>query len=218
MRTDRHSFRSSSHIRPLILGEDGVKQPSASANPGRFVDPGRLTEKKKAAISKTLVELGIGDHESCNLFVRAMEYELNVYREAAADEAETATPQPVRATQPVAAPTTESAELQVIARAATELAALLESLPYEAQDGLLDNLEAQDPMRRGYDQRYLQQMQIETQRLAAARLNGPEAVHKLFEELAPRYEERPGGYTRVLKLGQRQGDGARTALIELVEE
>jgi large subunit ribosomal protein L17 len=59
---------------------------------------------------------------------------------------------------------------------------------------------------------------VHAQRLAAGRLNGPEVVRKLFEELAPRYEERPGGYTRILKLGQRQGDGARTALIELVEE
>jgi large subunit ribosomal protein L17 len=44
-----------------------------------------------------------------------------------------------------------------------------------------------------------------------------DVVHKLFAEIGPRYAERPGGYTRVLKLGQRQGDGAPMARIELVE-
>jgi large subunit ribosomal protein L17 len=42
------------------------------------------------------------------------------------------------------------------------------------------------------------------------------AVHKLFVEVAPRYAERPGGYTRILKIGQRQGDATEMVFLELV--
>jgi len=43
-------------------------------------------------------------------------------------------------------------------------------------------------------------------------------VAKLFDRLAPRYQERPGGYTRIIKLGSRPGDNASLSIIELVEE
>lgn len=59
---------------------------------------------------------------------------------------------------------------------------------------------------------------VHARRLAKNRLNDPEMVKKLFDEIAPRYTERPGGYTRILKLGPRAGDAAEMVLLELVEE
>jgi large subunit ribosomal protein L17 len=59
---------------------------------------------------------------------------------------------------------------------------------------------------------------VSARRLAAARLNDAEMVRKLFETIAPRYEKRPGGYTRILKLGPRLGDAAEMVLLEMVEE
>ncbi len=54
-------------------------------------------------------------------------------------------------------------------------------------------------------------------RLALSRLQDEKMVEKLFSELAERYKERPGGYTRVIRAGFRSGDAAPMAVIELVE-
>ncbi len=59
---------------------------------------------------------------------------------------------------------------------------------------------------------------VHARRLAAARLNDNEIVMKLFDDIAPRYVDRPGGYTRVIKLGRRLGDSAEMVILELVEE
>ncbi len=58
---------------------------------------------------------------------------------------------------------------------------------------------------------------VHKRRLAASRMANPDMVKKLFDEIAPRYVERPGGYTRVIKLGQRHSDRAEMVLLELVE-
>ena len=59
---------------------------------------------------------------------------------------------------------------------------------------------------------------VHARRLAAARLGGNAILPKLFDDIAPRFVNRNGGYTRVLKLGPRKGDGAEMVLLELVEE
>jgi large subunit ribosomal protein L17 len=59
---------------------------------------------------------------------------------------------------------------------------------------------------------------VHARRLAAARLGDNKLIKKLFDEIAPRFEERNGGYTRIYKLGPRLGDSSEMVLIELVEE
>ena len=58
---------------------------------------------------------------------------------------------------------------------------------------------------------------VANRRLAFARLRDRQIVTKLFNEIGPRYQERPGGYTRVLKCGYRAGDNAPMAFVELVD-
>ncbi|MDB6131418.1 MAG: ribosomal protein [Verrucomicrobiales bacterium] len=58
---------------------------------------------------------------------------------------------------------------------------------------------------------------LHARRLAAARLHQEDAVRILFNEIAPSQKERRGGYTRIVKLNQRQGDAAELAILELVD-
>ena len=57
---------------------------------------------------------------------------------------------------------------------------------------------------------------LNARRLVAAEINDKAVVGKLFDTIAPRFAERPGGYTRILRIGTRRGDGAEVAQIELV--
>jgi len=72
-----------------------------------------------------------------------------------------------------------------------------------------DNKEALERMADGFA--------LHARRQVLATLSDKKVAHKLVDEIAPRFEERPGGYTRMFKLGMRKGDSAEMALLELVE-
>ena len=59
---------------------------------------------------------------------------------------------------------------------------------------------------------------VSRRRVAFARLRDDAAVGKLFNELGPRYKDRPGGYLRILKIGHRAGDAAPMALVQLLDQ
>lgn len=58
---------------------------------------------------------------------------------------------------------------------------------------------------------------LHARRLAGARLREREVLGILFDEIGPRFKDRPGGYTRIIKLGTRKGDAADMSLIQLVD-
>ena len=59
---------------------------------------------------------------------------------------------------------------------------------------------------------------VNARRLAVSKLGDNQIIKRLFDEIAPRFATRPGGYTRVIKLGPRHGDAAEMVMLELVEE
>ena len=79
--------------------------------------------------------------------------------------------------------------------------------------------EAKAKVLRPYAERLITKAKkggLHRQRQVVSRIQDKEVVHKLFAEIGPRYEDRNGGYTRILKLGPRAGDSAPMARIELV--
>ncbi len=59
---------------------------------------------------------------------------------------------------------------------------------------------------------------VNARRLVTSKLGDNQVIKRLFDEIAPRFATRPGGYTRVVKLGPRHGDAAEMVILELVEE
>ena len=85
----------------------------------------------------------------------------------------------------------------------------------------LQTTEAKAKLLRPYAERLITKAKsgsVHDRRQVLSLIEDRDVVHKLFSDIGPRFAERNGGYTRVLKLGTRQGDGAGMALIELVEE
>jgi len=86
--------------------------------------------------------------------------------------------------------------------------------------GRIETTEAKARKLRPYAERLISKAKrgdLHARRLVTARLHDRDVVTRLFDEIAPRFAERDGGYTRILKLEPRKGDNARMALIELVE-
>ena len=84
----------------------------------------------------------------------------------------------------------------------------------------IETTEARAKALRGYVERIItlgKRGDLHARRLAYARVYDPAVVDKVFHVLAPRYADRPGGYTRVVKLPPRRGDAAAMAVIQLVE-
>ena len=74
---------------------------------------------------------------------------------------------------------------------------------------------------RGFVERLITISKVDTvakRRIVFSRIRSKEAVAKLFNELGPRFKERPGGYLRVLKCGYRAGDKAPMAIVQLVDK
>ncbi|MBD3207884.1 MAG: 50S ribosomal protein L17 [Candidatus Nealsonbacteria bacterium] len=106
-----------------------------------------------------------------------------------------------------------------LSRVKDQRKALLRSLSRElVLRGRIKTTEAKAKELAGFIEKKITQAKednLQTRRLLAKHFSD-EVVKKLVEEIAPKYKERPGGYTRILKLPSRKSDAARMAIIELV--
>jgi large subunit ribosomal protein L17 len=87
------------------------------------------------------------------------------------------------------------------------------------REGYVQTTEARAKELRSFVERIItlgKRGDLHARRQALAFVYDPHVVRTVFDELAPKYADRPGGYTRVVKLGQRRGDGSRIARLELV--
>ncbi|MFL5930217.1 MAG: 50S ribosomal protein L17 [Gaiellaceae bacterium] len=88
------------------------------------------------------------------------------------------------------------------------------------QHGRIETTEAKAKAVRPYAEKLIglgKRGDLHSRRLALAELRSNDIVHHLFLNVAPRFAERDGGYTRIVKMGPRQGDAAPMALLELVD-
>jgi len=86
-------------------------------------------------------------------------------------------------------------------------------------EGRVTTTEARAKLLRPYVEKIITKARrgdLHARRLVLRKITNNDVVTKLFDEVGPRYGDRPGGYTRIVKLGPRRGDGAEMALIELV--
>jgi large subunit ribosomal protein L17 len=108
-----------------------------------------------------------------------------------------------------------------LSRTASHRSALLRNLAISLfQHGRISTTTAKAKELRPYAERLItlaKRGDLHARRLAARKIHDREVLTKLFDSIGPRFAERPGGYTRVLKTGHRQGDGAEMALVELVD-
>jgi len=164
MRLETDSLPLVRPVRKLALDRD---QSVSSADAGRhFIDPCRFSDEQKAAVIQTLSMYGIGDDESRRLFVGAVGYELPnhpvVFPEPPPEPAPAPTSEPPK-------PTGQAETLlRLIAQSGQELTSLLDKLPGDLKTSLLDTLTEHDELCRGYNERYLNQLQCEIARLVSA--------------------------------------------------
>ena len=110
---------------------------------------------------------------------------------------------------------------RALRRTSEQKLALMRSLATSLiEQGAIETTEAKAKELRPFVEKLITKAKsgtLHARRLAGRHVQKREAADKLFQEIGPRYSQRPGGYTRILKTGHRRGDGAEMARIELIE-